>query len=38
MITTRSGRRLQIAAEHGLHFLEALRMLTEGQPRMPAVT
>ena len=36
MITTRSRRRLQ-TAEHGLHLLDALRTLTEGQPLTPTV-
>jgi hypothetical protein len=31
MITTQSRRRSQIAARHGLHFLDALRMLAEGR-------
>jgi hypothetical protein len=38
MITTQSRRRLQTALYNGLHFLDVLRMLIEGQPPMPAAT
>jgi hypothetical protein len=37
-VTELSGFGVSTAAKHGLHFFEALLMLTEGRPWTPAET